>query len=719
MATVEQLTIQFEGKGAPKLTAQLNSLSTAMNRLAGRQIEATRATRGASKATDSYNDRMTKNGRNVNALTGAFGRFGKKMSQMRSQLLIVAFAVGIVTKTIQGLINSYKEFGQVTGRIDAVVKSTGAAAGKTTSQLIEMSNQFQETFAVANTSILEVTSRILTFTNIVGDSIERVTETALNLSAVFGTDLNQATIQVAKAINDPIKGYTALRRVGISFSQTQIDMIKNFQEQGDVISAQNVIFEELERELGGAAKKQLEASYASTELTKSMNSLSDTARELGNLLQPVVAGVSSMVNIISDGIGFVLKAPRELGEHLGLIVKHFTSFRDLLFQSGSDIKILEELSFQLATASTNIANMQDKFFKLNGEFETLAETSKAFTPFDVLGDMRKSAAALVSEGNIEKGRVEFEKYMQAILNNNFVIDKFLRAQNDLSGRAKKLSKEFQLYISELKVSHGVTNLNGTVTEKLNLILLKREEITRLVNAGLMEIIDAQIINNELVRNEIDLEEIRKQKKQQTSLAIINSMQSISAAHIQEQQNQLNADKQTQLTAANSIRSERKRAKAISKINEEFADKQKALNEKSRQSKRTQTVINTATAVMEVFADKELGGFAKAAMYGLVTMLGAQQLKTIDAAVYEKGGLIGGRRHSQGGTIIEAEQGEYVVSRAGVDSIGVEALNRINAGGGGGVSISINNPILSKDVVEDDLIPQIKEAIRRGADIGVS
>ena len=122
--------------------------------------------------------------------------------------------------------------------------------------------------------------------------------------------------------------------------------------------------------------------------------------------------------------------------------------------------------------------------------------------------------------------------------------------------------------------------------------------------------------------------------------------------------------------------------------------------------------------MEVFADKQLNPFAKAAMYGLVTMLGVQQLKTIDAAKYEQGGLVGGRRHSQGGTMIEAERGEYVVSRRGVEAAGIEALNRINAGAGGGINVSINNPILSKDVVEDDLIPQIKEAIRRGADIGV-
>ena len=50
---------------------------------------------------------------------------------------------------------------------------------------------------------------------------------------------------------------------------------------------------------------------------------------------------------------------------------------------------------------------------------------------------------------------------------------------------------------------------------------------------------------------------------------------------------------------------------------------------------------------------------------------------------------------------------------------METLNRINAGGlggGGGASIIINNPILGKDTIEDEIVPQIQEALRRGHSI---
>ena len=82
-------------------------------------------------------------------------------------------------------------------------------------------------------------------------------------------------------------------------------------------------------------------------------------------------------------------------------------------------------------------------------------------------------------------------------------------------------------------------------------------------------------------------------------------------------------------------------------------------------------------------------------------------------------MVGGRRHSQGGTLIEAERGEFVMSRSAVESVGLETMNRINEGGGTGINISFSGNVMSDEFIESEAIPKIKEAIRRGADIGVS
>jgi len=88
--------------------------------------------------------------------------------------------------------------------------------------------------------------------------------------------------------------------------------------------------------------------------------------------------------------------------------------------------------------------------------------------------------------------------------------------------------------------------------------------------------------------------------------------------------------------------------------------------------------------------------------------------------YEQGGYVGGRRHSQGGTMIEAEKGEFVMSRNAVESIGLETLNQMNKGGGGGnININVSGNVLTQDFVEGELAESIKEAVRRGSDFGLS
>ena len=86
--------------------------------------------------------------------------------------------------------------------------------------------------------------------------------------------------------------------------------------------------------------------------------------------------------------------------------------------------------------------------------------------------------------------------------------------------------------------------------------------------------------------------------------------------------------------------------------------------------------------------------------------------------FEEGGLVGGRRHSQGGTMLEAERGEFIMNGNAVDAIGIEGMEAINEGGIG-TTININNPIISSEFVEEELPELIAEAVRKGANFGLS
>ncbi len=94
--------------------------------------------------------------------------------------------------------------------------------------------------------------------------------------------------------------------------------------------------------------------------------------------------------------------------------------------------------------------------------------------------------------------------------------------------------------------------------------------------------------------------------------------------------------------------------------------------------------------------------------------GTANIMQMKAQKFEQGGLIGGQRHSQGGTLIEAERGEFVMSRNAVDSIGLENLAEMNSTGQSSVNVNISgNVIGTKGFVRDFLIPEINTAIEKG------
>ena len=130
-------------------------------------------------------------------------------------------------------------------KLDATLKATGFAAGLTAEQLKTMASELQNVTTFGDETIISAQSMLLTFKDIGEDVFPRALESILDVSSAMGTDLQSSTIQIGKALNDPISGLAALSRVGIQFTEDQKDLIKGFVESGDKAQAQAVILKEL------------------------------------------------------------------------------------------------------------------------------------------------------------------------------------------------------------------------------------------------------------------------------------------------------------------------------------------------------------------------------------------------------------------------------------------------------------------------------------------
>lgn len=204
----------------------------------------------------------------------------------------IAFAG--LSAAIAGTVSAFREQEQAENQLNAVIESTGSAAGLTATQVKDLASSLQDVTTFGDEAILSSSNLLLTFKEVGEDTFPRAQRAILDVSQAMGQGLRESTIQVGKALNDPVQGLTALRRVGIQFTADQEELIRNFVELGDVSSAQGIILDELESQFGGSAEAARQGLGAITGL---QNAFGDLAEEVGRVFAPVISNVA---NILSE-----------------------------------------------------------------------------------------------------------------------------------------------------------------------------------------------------------------------------------------------------------------------------------------------------------------------------------------------------------------------------------------------------------------------------------
>ena len=210
-------------------------------------------------------------------------------------------AMGITAPLGIMAVQSVKAFDQQSkaiAQVEAGLKSTAGQVGLTSQQLQQMAADLQTKTLFGDEVILkDATAQLLTFTNIAGDNFARTQKVALDLATRLDGDLKSASIQLGKALNDPIANLTALSRAGIQFSADQKEVIKSLTESGRLAEAQTIILDELEKQYGGSAEA---AAKAGTGPFKQLqNTIGDLSEEFGRLIndmiRPLVPRIQALV----------------------------------------------------------------------------------------------------------------------------------------------------------------------------------------------------------------------------------------------------------------------------------------------------------------------------------------------------------------------------------------------------------------------------------------
>jgi phage-related minor tail protein len=168
-----------------------------------------------------------------------------------------------------GLVKVAEAAATSNARIEQINKSMGlfgGAAQQVTDRLIKLSETQAMATGIDRNAIKETVAKLLTFKELaatadtVGGAFDRATQSAIDLSAAgFGEATENAT-QLGKALNDPIKGITALNRSGVTFTAQEKEKIKVLVESGKMLEAQDTLLKAIESQVGGTATATANAS---------------------------------------------------------------------------------------------------------------------------------------------------------------------------------------------------------------------------------------------------------------------------------------------------------------------------------------------------------------------------------------------------------------------------------------------------------------------------
>lgn len=152
----------------------------------------------------------------------------------------------------------------------------GAATEQVSERLTNLASKTALNIGLDQNIIKETQAKLLTFKNlaqtadVVGGAFDRATMAAVDLAAAgFGEATSNAT-QLGKALQDPVKGLTALGRAGVTFTAQEKEKIKTLVNSGKMLEAQNTLLAAVESQVKGTA---LATANTSDKLREAFNQL--------------------------------------------------------------------------------------------------------------------------------------------------------------------------------------------------------------------------------------------------------------------------------------------------------------------------------------------------------------------------------------------------------------------------------------------------------------
>ena len=222
----------------------------------------------------------------------------KAQFAIKKAALPATLALGALAAGAKKAIDAGEAVGTANARIEQINKSMnlfGSQTDKVTQRLIKLAETTAMNTGMDNLSIKATQAKLLTFSELAktadkaGGAFDRANKAALDMAAAGFGNAESNAVQLGKALNDPIKGVTALTKSGVTFTAQEKEKIKVLVESNKMLEAQELVLKAIEKQVGGTA----EATANDTD--KMREGFAQFTQSLGLALLPVLEIVTPLL----------------------------------------------------------------------------------------------------------------------------------------------------------------------------------------------------------------------------------------------------------------------------------------------------------------------------------------------------------------------------------------------------------------------------------------
>jgi len=620
---------------------------------------------------------------------------GGTFAVLRSKLLLVGFAVGTIARPILNIVN-------LTTRLESVSQAFDTLSGGTTKSSIAMNKLKEATdntmssfdlFKQANNAmILGVTknssemAEMFDIAQRLGKALGR--DTASSVESLI-TGIGRQSRLMLDNIGIIVKSEEAYEKYAKSIGKTASNLTDSEKKQAFF----NATMESARAKVNSLGDESLTTQDVFAQLGVA---LEEAGVSIGTTLTPAIITMSEALRagaVTAKGFFDIINSIFGLGEKAEeLPIKTQITILEANLQSLADKGLInidrsmslfgdtmEKLPFNQSIFSLTEFGIQSALTQqqVNDLVEELNRLSEAQDiQFQVSAESFDIDTAKKAQEEIKKIRDERKEEAHMAKK---VADEIKAVAKELADEEKRLQREKEAV--RRAVLGQTTDFQLQELKNLERAFLEHN-ISTLESEQFFADARAEIHKKEL---EERMEREREQSEQlvqndvETVSLLVNSLNGLTDAYAKNiesrKQNELNALRDT---AKFQNASSEERLNMEHKINKKYAKEEQRLFGMKKISALGQIFMDTATAVTKAIPNKILMGIIAGMGMFQASIVASQQPPT-----YKKGGLLGGKSHSQGGTIIEAEKGEFVINKKSVSALGLPFMNAINSYENGG------------------------------------